>query len=326
MPRIASTIAGLRRWRSRLGSRSGPARQQGASSHEDPLLAIGRLLRQEREARGLNLRQLALETRISTPVLEALERGWRDRLPEAAYLRTMLPLIEQRLELPNGSLAAALPASSAAERERNRRRPDGLLQRFTPGSIEVFSSWQGTVLYGGLTLGLIYLLNLQQQQIAAANQLSLRPIPPLPLSEQRRPPSPAASLLSRFPELQPLQRASQGQGLAALQHQLRQEQQHKATAAQTSAPGVLRLSLDQPSNLELRSEGGSRTSLTGARGELVLQLQPPLELRIQPAPQGGAVSWNGVSLLSHPAQAGRYRLPAEPAPTAATAAASTPRP
>ena len=48
---------------------------------QDPLLLAGRRLREQREARGLNLRELAQETRISTPVLEALERGWRDRLP-----------------------------------------------------------------------------------------------------------------------------------------------------------------------------------------------------------------------------------------------------
>lgn len=318
MPRIASTIAGLRRWRSRWAGKGGRAGQPGGNGPEDPLLAIGRLLRQEREARGLNLRQMALETRISTPVLEALERGWRDRLPEPAYLRSMLPLIEQRLDLPGGSLAAALPASSAAERLRSQRGHGDLLQRFTPGSIEVFSSWQGTVLYGGLTLGLIYLLNLQQQQIAAANQLSLRPIPPLPLQEQRRQPSPAVALLSRYPDLQPLRQASQGQGLAALQ---RQERQAGATPTARSGPGVLRLNLSQPSSLQLQSEGGSRSSLTGAQGELVLQLQSPLELRIQPAPPEGAVSWNGAPLPSLKGQAGRYRLP-----VAAATAASTPRP
>jgi transcriptional regulator with XRE-family HTH domain len=326
MPRIASTIAGLRRWRSRWGGKAGRAAQQGVDGPEDPLLAIGRLLRQEREARGLNLRQMALETRISTPVLEALERGWRDRLPEPAYLRTMLPLIEQRLELPGGSLGAALPASSAAEQQRSQRGRGGLLQRFTPGSIEVFSSWQGTVLYGGLTLGLIYLLNLQQQQIAAANQLSLQPIPPLPLSEQQRPPSPAAALLSRYPELQPLRQASKGQGLAALQRQLKLERQPAAMAAARRGPGVLRLNLSQPSTLQLQSEGGSRTSLTGAQGELVLQLQAPLELQIQPTPPDGAVSWNGESLPSLKGQAGRYRVPMAPASSSAPATASTPRP
>ena len=46
-------------------------------------------MKQRREAGGLTLRELALETRITTPVIEALERGWSDRLPERAYLASM---------------------------------------------------------------------------------------------------------------------------------------------------------------------------------------------------------------------------------------------
>ena len=93
---------------------------QASEPQADPLLAAGRELRLRREARGLTLRDLALETRISTPVLEALERGWRDRLPEAAYLRTMLPLIERHLELEPGSLELLLPATGRGVPSRAR--------------------------------------------------------------------------------------------------------------------------------------------------------------------------------------------------------------
>ena len=43
-------------------------------------------MKQGREAEGLTLRELALETRITKPVIEVLERGWSDHLPERAYL------------------------------------------------------------------------------------------------------------------------------------------------------------------------------------------------------------------------------------------------
>lgn len=307
MPRLANSIAGLRRWRFPWGATGDGMGPNGPGSSEDPLLAIGRLLREEREARGLNLRQMALETRISTPVLEALERGWRDRLPEAAYLRTMLPLIEQRLELPAGSLDGALPARSSGS-GLEQRGPGGLLQRFTPGSIDVFSSWQGTVLYGGLTLGLIYLINLQQQQIAAANQLSLRPIASLPPSEQRRPPSPATALLRHYPELQPLRQAADGQALAALREQNRSGR----GSGSSGGPGVLMLNLSQASRVELQTLGGARSSLRGTQGDLVLPLQGPVDLRIEPPPLSGEVRWNGDPLASVAGQPGRYRVPASP--------------
>ena len=312
MPRLAPRLLTL----GRLWRRGGPARGgegNSSSPQEDPLLAMGRRLREEREARGLNLRQMALETRISTPVLEALERGWRDRLPEGAYLRTMLPLIEQRLELPAGSLDVALPPQA---HHKGPRGTGGLLQRFTPGSIDVFSSWQGGLLYGGICLGLIYALNLQQHQLAAANLLSLRPIAPLTAAEQAKPANPGTTLLGAYPELRPLQRANRGMGRSALS-QLNQSEQDQPRI------GVLELNLSQASSINLRSEAGQRSSLNGAKGLLVWQLEPPLELSIYPVPKAGEVLWNGTGLAPKAKQPGQYQLP-QPQPTSADSAAPSP--
>jgi hypothetical protein len=163
----------------------------------DPLLTAGRRLREAREAAGLGLRQLAQETRISTPVLEALERGWRDRLPEAA-----LPPERLRFHGP-------------------RREP--LLRRFTPGSIDVFTTWQGTLLYGLLTLLLIYGLNLQQRRLALQGLLSPQPLPPMtPAAEKAASAEDSdASLLQAYPELRPLRRAADGQALQKLREEKR---------------------------------------------------------------------------------------------------------
>ena len=57
----------------------------------------------------MTLRELALKTQITTPVIEALERGWSDRLPERAYPASMLPQLERRLELTPGVLQPVLP-------------------------------------------------------------------------------------------------------------------------------------------------------------------------------------------------------------------------
>lgn len=315
MPRLAPRLFSL----GRLFRRGGGQRAGDPSDglpQEDPLLAVGRRLRQEREARGLNLRQLALETRISTPVLEALERGWRDRLPEGAYLRTMLPLIEQHLNLPSGSLDVALPPQSQQHGPRGQR--NGLLKRFTPGSIDVFSTWQGGLLYGGICLGLIYALNLQQRQLAAANLLSLRPIAPLPAAEQRKPAAPGTTLLGAFPDLRPLQQATRGVGRDAL-NQLQQ-----AGTAQPTL-GVLELNLSQASSINLRSDSGQRSQLNGAKGLLVWQLEPPLELSVYPTPKPAEVLWNGAALPPIAKQPGQYRLPLPPKPINAGGAAPAPQ-
>jgi transcriptional regulator with XRE-family HTH domain len=171
------------------------------------------LLREARERQGLGLRQLAQETRISTPVLEALERGWRDRLPEPAYLRTMLPLIERHLDLEPASLQKLLPNEPLPGQ---RLRKVSLLRRFTPGSIDVFTTWQGTLLYGLLTLSLIYALNLQQQRLASAGWRAVAPLPatPEPRGNGAGPQNKGTLLLLEgYPELRPLDQARQGQAL-----------------------------------------------------------------------------------------------------------------
>ena len=298
--RIVSRLpAPLRGWLERKqGHQSTPAEPEA-----DPLVPVGQLLRQQREERSLSLRQLAIETRISTPVLEALERGWRDRLPEAAYLRTMLPLLEHHLELAAGSLDAALPLKpSNAQGAWTAGRPS-LLARFTPGSIEVFTTWQGTVLYAVVTAALIYGVNLQQQRLSAANQLTLRPVSPLPITEQISPSDASGELLKAYPDLRPLQQAEQGVAMQRL----------KQAAAGDSLPaGVLRLQLNIPSRLSLRSETGERSELEGVSGELVLQMQPPVLLRIEPAPSGPAVFWDGQPVSPQAGQRGNFRIPASP--------------
>jgi transcriptional regulator with XRE-family HTH domain len=311
----------------------------------DPLISAGMHLRQQREAQGLSLRDLARDTRISTPVLEALERGWRDRLPEPAYLRTMLPLIERRLGLQPGCLDPLLPESTPLLPGPRR---DPLLSRFTPGSIEVFSSWQGTVLYGLLILALIYGLNLSQQRLAAAGMLSLRPVPPLPPSEQLRPARPELALLAAMPELRPLEQ----RGSQLLLRQLQTDAQASSASSSSAFPrsgakpaakpgqdpnaggtaagdtaggagkGLLSLQLQQVSRVRLTGGQGVRSDLQGISGNLELNLAPGFELQIEPAPLDPAqVVWNGNPLAPLAGQgAGRYRLASATATAPATGA------
>lgn len=233
----ATLIAwGRRLW---TGRRSTGSRPQAAAAI-DPLLESGRRLRAAREARGLSLRQLALDTRISTAVLEALEKGWRERLPEPTYLRTMLALLEQHLELESGTLEAALPPR---QRQGVGPRAGGPLRRFPLTSIEVFGTWQGVLLYACLCLGLLYGLNREQQRLAARGLFSLRPIPALPVSSSRqesRGDSQRAGegLLQAHPDLRPLEQARRGQALLQLRRQLQPPRPSvSAATTPTRSPG-----------------------------------------------------------------------------------------
>jgi len=314
----------LQRLRERLPGQR-PLRPVVEERPEDPLLLAGQQLREARENRGLGLRQLALDTRISTAVLEALERGWRDRLPEAAYLRTMLPLLEQHLELPRGSLDGVLPPER--DRQHGRRR-DTVLLRFTPGSIDVFTTWQGTVLYAVLCGGLIYGLNLQQRQLAAQGLHVLRPIPPLSAEQSERADLEDAdrTILGAYPDLRPLGKAAAGQGLQRLRRETSQNRPDLAL-------GLLRLELARPTRVSLRSDRGVETQLPAVQGSFSLPVLPPFSLRLEPAPPANSVRWNGQPLAPAAAADPGGAVAATPQgqaqflyPPPAAAAAPRPRP
>ena len=289
--------------RERLGRWRRPKTTDGAAFTQaeelDGLKSAGDRLRQAREAQGLNLRQLALATRISSPVIEALERGWRDRLPEATYLRTMLPLLEDQLGLPAGSLDGALPSSEAQPADRSRR----LVLRFTPGSIDVFTTWQGTWLYAGLCLALLYGVNLQQQQLASAGLLALHPVPPLQPSDQGPNATETKTRLERdYPNLRPLDLAAKGQALSLLRP--------RPTNQVASETGQLLIRLDQPSAVSLQDSKGLRTNLQAGKGELVLPLTSPFRLSLDPPPkEASAVEWNGALLAPLKGKPNQFVLP-----------------
>lgn len=73
------------------------------------------------------------------------------------------------------------------------------------------------------------------------------------------------------------------------------------------------MTLQQPSTLTLSSEGGDRSALKGATGTLTLQLLPPLQLSIAPAPGEGSVRWDGIPQKALNNQPGVYRLDQTPA-------------
>jgi hypothetical protein len=264
------------------------SKQRDSASLEvgnNSLEEAGQLLREQRERKGLSMRDLSKEVRITTPVLEALERGWQDRLPEPAYLVAMLQRLESYFELPTNSLSAALPNRPGS----NRLATNGRGTRFTLGSIDIFTTWQGSVVYGAVMIGSILALNHQQRHLININAFSPKPIPiNTPLESDQ--------ILKGLRPLEEELKASLGQLNLPLD--------------QPTRPGVLEIKLNQPRQISLSSEGGDRTNLQGATGTVTLQLLPPVDLSINPPPgEADSVSWNGQALTPKTNQPGSYHLP-----------------
>ncbi|MEN9797099.1 MAG: hypothetical protein RL653_795 [Pseudomonadota bacterium] len=91
---------------------------------------LGRYLAAQREQRGRELRELAKATRIPASLLEALEYGDAERLPDRVFLANYLKAYAAELGLPLAELEARFQAAYgraeeidpvALERARRRR-------------------------------------------------------------------------------------------------------------------------------------------------------------------------------------------------------------
>ena len=284
-----------RRWWTRSGLALKRSDRESLS-REEQAQSLGAMIRERRELLGLTLRDLATQIRITTPVLEALERGWIDRLPERAYLASMLPQVERRLELPSGCLDPVLPVPVS----RSRLKPVRGFDRFTPGSIDVFTTWQGSIVYGAVMLFSLVALNRQQQTLARQNGLALEPVRANIQAITSAPVSSSAEVSATLEGLRPLEQARQ---------RLPQDWLNGVATSVTPNDGVLQLLFNESSQLTIDSEGGDRVQLVAGQGELTLQLRAPIDLTMTPPPaEIQQVMWNGVPLQQVPKLPGVYRV------------------
>ena len=265
-------------------------------SREEQFCELGQLMKQRREAEGLTLRELALETRITTPVIEALERGWSDRLPERAYLASMLPQLERRLALTPGVLQPVLPP--AVDRQLQMTLSQ---RRFTLGSIDVFTTWQGSVVYAALIGLSLLMINRQQLNLVQLNSQSLEPVRIDLRGLDQTPALPSHD--DQLKALRPLELARQRQPLDWL---------NAAGGSPLAVPGVLTLQLTQPRQLQLSSGGGDRLQLQLQSGTATLQLLAPVQVVVTPPPDvADQLLWNGQALKADMSRPGTYRVEAQ---------------
>jgi cytoskeleton protein RodZ len=88
-----------------------------------PGRAVGRLLRDQREARGLDLKAVESALRIRLPHLEAIEQGRFDLLPGAAYIPAFLRSYAQHVGLDPEKVLTAYHLSGAVPIKRSVSLP-----------------------------------------------------------------------------------------------------------------------------------------------------------------------------------------------------------
>jgi cytoskeletal protein RodZ len=86
-------------------------------SQVEQLKAIGTYLRQQREGKSLSLEEAAAQTFIRLPLLQALEVGEVERLPEPVYVRGFIRRYSELLQVDGESLLQELVQRQETEEE-----------------------------------------------------------------------------------------------------------------------------------------------------------------------------------------------------------------
>ena len=67
----------------------------------DLFIQAGKVFKEKRETKSLSRSHLSIKTKISVTVIEAIENGWIEQLPERAYLASMLKILANDLDIEN---------------------------------------------------------------------------------------------------------------------------------------------------------------------------------------------------------------------------------
>tara|TARA_B100000579_G_scaffold404651_1_gene389648 strand:+ start:972 stop:1475 length:504 start_codon:yes stop_codon:yes gene_type:complete len=126
------------------------------------------LFKTQRKKAEITLDKLSKETNISKNVLIAIEKGWKNYLPERTYLVSMIKVIERKLNLERGSLNGLLA------KEVSRSNISSFKFNFI--NIDFLNSWVGSLLYFIIMILSILALNSQQKYLIKINSVSTEPI------------------------------------------------------------------------------------------------------------------------------------------------------
>ena len=126
-------------------------------------------LKEEREKRKISRTYLSKKTKISVNVIEALENGWINQLPERAYLCKMLRKIEEEINLAPNSLDKLIPNKSS-KGKKNYNSSSFL------DSNRIFLKPFSIIIYLICMLTSIFLINKYHLSLSKSNVKTINPL------------------------------------------------------------------------------------------------------------------------------------------------------
>ena len=118
----------------------------------DPYIHIGTIIRESRIKKNLSIEDLSLLSKIPISTIFGIENNVKDLIPQYPFTRSILLKLEECLSLEKLKLIKLIPK----EYIPNNRR---LKRNFTFTKIDLFNSWQGSLIYLLLIMTSIFVLN-----------------------------------------------------------------------------------------------------------------------------------------------------------------------
>ncbi len=276
---------------------SGPNEEGKASGISDEmLLEAGKLLKEKRLLLKLSINDLAIKTRISTAVIEAIEKGWIHKLPEQAYLSAMIPRLENELELAPGLLDKSIKYEQDKLARNQKRNP----RRLSLSNIDLLTTWQGTATYLVIIFISILAINNQHKRIALLNSESIYPVP---INEELLKTDIDPNIRNDlFRKTRPFYESKRKSAIDWLYST-------SGESITTKNTGKLKIILYKSKKLTLEDAKGNKTDLANVKGTLALEVFTPGILKVTPPPAGkDQIIWEGEKYTNNVNNLGIYRL------------------
>ena len=241
---------------------------------ESELVKVGKILKESRRRYNLSRKDLADKTRISAPVIEAIEEGWEAKLPEKAYLIKMLRILEEQLGLKKGELQVLID-------DKEKSNGNKSFWTFVPQKIDIFSTRQGSLVYISIMLFSLFLVNYTQNKYHYKNHRTFSPLRLNPKQEAA-------------PEIKEQQSNSYKDPANFLEYIFLAIKESSSKIEH----GSLEISLSRESNIQIINKAKENSYLENISGELKLNLISPEKIIIEPPLKStDLILWNGNRVL-----------------------------
>ena len=118
----------------------------------DPYINISNIVKESRIKRNLSIEELSYISKIPVSTIVGIENNLKEFIPPYPFIRSILLKLEECLFLEKFKLIKLIKKDNFISKKKTKRN-------FTFTRIDLFNSWQGSVLYLLIIVTSIFVLN-----------------------------------------------------------------------------------------------------------------------------------------------------------------------